>query len=336
MQDTLDLTLSQKAAAILAALGQERAAKILGHFEPEEIRALMVASKELNNVPQELLEILVEQFEGDFSSGIGLLNSSKTIQSIIEETLTPEQMEELRSGPQAVDLSLNTRSIWEIMNEVEDEALIEFLISENAQVAGYVLTRLDAKKSAAIVSLLDQGQRKDIVSGMISSRAPAAEALDMLEGLLKETFGRSAGMKKDNSGQRVIAGIFNELEQELSDQLFDELGDAVQAQKLQSLKSMMFRFEDISLLDNAARSTIFDQIPTELVTLALREAKPELTELILVSLGQRTRRMLEQELKTPTSATSDDIRAAQKEIASTVLNLASAGSLVIPEPELAA
>ena len=43
--------------------------------------------------------------------------------------------------------------------------------------------------------------------------------------------------------------------------------------------------------------------------------------------------MLEAELETASSASAEEIKDAQKEIASTVLNLASAGAITIPEPE---
>ena len=96
---------------------------------------------------------------------------------------------------------------------------------------------------------------------------------------------------------------------------------------------MMFRFEDIISLDKASRSALFDQVSTEVTTLALRKAEPDLIEAVLAALGQRTRRMLEAELETASSASAEEIKDAQKEIASTVLNLASAGAITIPEPE---
>ena len=131
----------------------------------------------------------------------------------------------------------------------------------------------------------------------------------------------------------MVAGMLNELDRDMTDSLFADLADVVKPNSLQSVKSMMFRFEDIISLDKAARSIVFDQVSTDATTLALRGAEPDLIESVLSCLGQRTRRMLEAELETASSASGEDIKEAQKQIAGTVLDLASAGTITIPAPD---
>ena len=328
-----DLTSTQKAAAILVAMSKEQATKILSHFKQEDVKALIIASENLQDVSQETLVELVDEFEMECSRGSGLVDSSSTIQSLIEEALTPEQMAALQEGPQATEMALKKKSIWELMDKVSDKGLIEFLSEENRDVSGYVLTRIPAKRAASIISELPGDVRPGIVAGMITNRPANADAIEMLEELLKNRFGRAISAGKSAGSQRLVAGMLNELDRDLTDSLFADLADVVKPGSLQSVKSMMFRFEDIISLDKASRSALFDQVSTEVTTLALRKAEPDLIEAVLAALGQRTRRMLEAELETASSASAEEIKDAQKEIASTVLNLASAGAITIPEPE---
>ena len=330
---TQDLTFTQKAAAILAAMSKEQATKILSHFKPEDVKALIIASENLQDVSQDTLDELVDEFEMECSRGSGLVDSSSTIQSLIEEALTPEQMAALQEGPQATEMALKKKSIWELMDKVSDKGLIEFLSGENLDVSGYVLTRIPAKRAASIIRELSSDVRPGIVAGMITNRPANADAIEMLEELLKNRFGRAISAGKSSGSQRLVAGMLNELDRDLPDSLFADLAEVVKPGSLQSGKSMMFRFEDILSLDKASRSALFDQVSTELTTLALRKAEPDLIEAVLAALGQRTRRMLEAELETASSASAEEIKDAQKEIASTVLNLASAGAITIPEPE---
>lgn len=332
MHDTTVLSSSQKAAAILVALGRENGAKLLSHFEQDEIRNLMTVSRDLNGVPQETLEELVAEFEEEFAKGAGLLDSSRTIQSIVEEALTPEQIDELSRGPDAVDIGASGRSAWEIIEEVEVEDLCTFLIAENPQVSAFILARMPTTRSASIVAKLEREARRRIVACMITARPALSGAVDMIEKQLLEQFSRAIGGSKGGTGQRLVAGMFNELDETTSETLFEELTEAVPPEELQSVKSLMFKFGDIVHLDNAARALVFDQVATETTTLALRDVTPLIKDAALSALGQRTRRMLESELETSSNATAEEIKKAQKEIASLVLRLAEKGELTIPQP----
>lgn len=336
MNEIHRLTEIQKAAAILIALGKDRASKLLTHFQPGEVRALMVASKKINGVSQELLNDLIEKFEKDLIKASEYIDSTSEMRAIIEEALTPEEVADLGDSDDEADLQFGGRTIWEVVEGVTDNELLPFLSDENTQVTAFVLSRFSAKKSANLISQLEGNHRKQVLSAMIASREASPIAVAMIEDLLRETFGRSSDSSEAIGGQRRVAVIFNELDQELSDGLLDELAGEVQEEKIKSLKSMMFRFEDLGSLDSIALSTVFDQIPTEIVTTALRDTAPDLKELILTAVGQRTRRMMEAELNTPSSTDTADIKAAQKQIASTVLEMSSAGKIRLPEQDMAA
>ena len=331
-----ELSSMQKAAAILVAMSKEHATKILSHFKPEDVKALMLASANIQDVSQETLDALVDEFEQECSRGPGLVDSSSTIQNLIEEALTPEQMASLQEGPEAAEMALKKKTIWELMDKIDDKNLLEFLAAENKEVSGYVLTKLPSKRSAALIGQLPAEVRSGVVAGMITTRPPNSQAVIMLENLLKERFGRAISAGKSSGSQRMVAGMLNELDRDLTDSLFEDLAEVVKPNSLQSVKSLMFRFEDVVSLDKVARSTLFDQIETDVTTLALRNAEPELIEAVLSALGQRTRRMLEAELETASSASAEEIQDAQRQIASTVLNLAAEGAIAIPTPEVEA
>lgn len=314
-------------------MNKEQAAKILSHFRPEDVKSLILASENLQDLAQETLDELVDEFEQECSRGPGLVDSSSAIQNLIEEALTPEQMASLQEGPNAAEMALKKKSIWELMDKIDDKGLIDFFSTENSDVAGYVLTRLPSKRAASLIAEIPPEIRSGVVAGMITTRPANTDAVDMLEELLKSRFGRAISAGKSSGTQRMVAGMLNELDRDMTDSLFEDLANVVQPTSLKTVKSLMFRFEDLVALDKAALATLFDQVATDVTTLALRKAEPDLIEAVLTALGARTRRMLEAELAIPNSASPDDIKDAQKSIASTVLNLASAGSITIPSPE---
>jgi len=336
MNAFVELSSTQKAATILLVMGKERAAKVIAQCDADEIRSLMAASNTLKHIEEEQLEALVAEFEKACNSNSGMLETSGSLQDIIDEALTPEQKEALSVGPGAAEMALRSTSIWDLMDQISQDDLIEFLLTENQQISAFILSNLPSKKSAEIVGLLEPEIRQGILASMITSRTAIPEAVNMIEDVLKERFSRSIGVKADSGGSKRLAGMFNELDSDLSDNLFEELAEVVKPQNLQKVKSLMFRFEDIPTLDKTDIAKIVDEVDQETMTNALRDAQPLILDLILGSMGQRTRRMMESELSSPTTIPPETIKAARKSVSSAVLGLASLGVITIPEADVAA
>lgn len=100
---------------------------------------------------------------------------------------------------------------------------------------------------------------------------------------------------------------------------------------LDGVKARIFNFDDLPLLTQKARVLVFDGLSSEVVTLALRGAPPALTEAVLSSIGQRSRRMIEAELSQGSEGIPlADIMGARKTIAATTVRLAREGAYELP------
>lgn len=333
MGTDLQLTQPQKAAALLVAMGKENASKLLSHFKQEEIRELMLASNQMTTIPPETLNLLIEEFETEMMNGPSLMDSGASFQTLIEESLTEEQLLELKQDPSSVEIARQSAPFWDALDDVDLADLTEFLLAENTLAAAYTITRLSPEKSAKLVNSLSKEDRSRVVAGMITNRSASPAAINILENVLREEFSRSTEAEPNSDSPRKVAGLFNELDTEISDELFKDLASSVDAQDLKNVKSLMFKFENILWLEATNRAIVFDQVPTEVTGLALRDVEPDLQEAVLAALGQRTRRMLESELGNPSNATVEDIEKARKQIASTVLRLSAEGLIIIPVQE---
>ena len=139
----LTLTRPQKAAAILVALGKPAAGRLLKFFKQEELRELMDGARSLRTIPQGELERIVAEFESEFAEGAGLLDSADTMDTIFNETLSPEEMTALMNnspagGPAAEEIE----PVWPLLEDVEAERVGVFLMNEHPQAAAYALTNL--------------------------------------------------------------------------------------------------------------------------------------------------------------------------------------------------
>jgi flagellar motor switch protein FliG len=325
---------AQKAAAILVALGRPRAPQLLKYFKDEEKRIVILAAKSLKNIELPDLEKLVREFEADFTRGAGLIDSSGIMDGILTDALTPEEVETLNNPVRAPEQAA-ARSAWDMLESAEPAKIIAVLGSENMQAGAFILSRLSSEKSASVIAGIDRTARSAILTRMISMGSVAPAAIEVLERRLTAIFGvPERGDSK--AGQSQVANILNQLDKAATEEVMSDLTSSIDNEQVSAVRSMLFRFEDIVRLDVSARAAIFDQVPANVLTLALRDASPEILETALSAIGQRARRMIENDLKTAAGGKPRDIFDAQRKIVSVILRLSAEGRIALPSSELAA
>ncbi len=331
------LTRSQKAAAILVAMGKPSAAKLLKFFKPDELKSLMEAARTLKTIPQSELEKIVAEFEGEFVEGAGLLDSNEQMRGILSEAMTPEEINAMMEGSKAaVAGDEPPPPVWPRIEALPSERLAAMIGGEHPQTIAMILTNLAPSAAAGAVALLPKEVRGEAVKRMISMGTVPDKARELVENQLRMRLEDKSSAKDISVGQARVAGVLNELDKDLLDQVMEDV-QAAGAPDLETLRSKLFSFDDIIHLAPRARVTLFDSMPSDLVTMALRGATPELTESVLAALGARSRRMIEAELKDQTiTPPADEIAKARKRIASSAIRLSSEGAIELPNLQAAA
>ncbi len=325
MSGKIVLTQAQKAAAVLVAMGKPAAGRLLKFFKQDELKALIDAARTLRTIPQSELERIVAEFEAEFTEGAGLLDSGDQMDTLLSESLTAEEMQSLLHGEQPVG-EVEAPSVWPSLEKLEPSRLAALVAEEHPQTVAYVLSRLQTSSAARALVLLDRQMRGEVVKRMLALGPVKGPAGLMLENHLRVRLIAESSAKDTSQGQLRVAGVLNELGK---GELEDIMGDmeAAGTADIAAIRARLFAFEDIAALAPRSRVSLFDGLGSDLVTLALRGAGPELREAVLSALGQRSRRMIESELANAVEVAADDIERARRQIASTALRLSAEGAL---------
>ena len=336
MTTAASMTRTQKAAAILVAMGKPSASKLLRFFKQEELKALIEGARLLRTINQADLELIVAEFEAEFTEGAGLLDSADRMDTILTESLTPEEMSALmgldkeEAGPSAPP------PVWPQVEKLEAARLGGFLAEEHPQTAALVLSNLSPASAAAALLSLDKQVRSEIVKRMMSMAKIPEAATRIVENQLRNRLLAESSTRDTSAGQIRVASVLNEMEKEQLDEMMNDL-EKSGAPYLQELKSRLFAFEDVVLLTQKGRVALFDSVSTELVTLALRNSQATLAEAVLSSIGARSRRMVESELAQGADGIAEaDIVRARKAVAAAAIRMSREGAFELPTMQSAA
>lgn len=334
MSETLNLTQPQKAAAILVAMGKPAAGRLLKFFKQEELKALIDGARLLRTIPQAELEKVVAEFEAEFTEGAGLLDSADSMDTILTESLSEEEVNILMGRSEAA--TPDAKEIWEEIEKLEPSRLLGILSGEHPQTIAVILAGIAPPAAARVLVSLETALRSDVVGRMATMGEMPMQARKLIERRLSELLGSMRSGKDASAGVARVANVLNELDKEQVDTVLGELQDNGAAD-IEAIRAQLFTFEEIPLLTQKARVSLFDGLPSDLVTLALRHAPPELVESVLSALGQRTRRMIEAELGVGgEDVPMDDVVQARKRISATAVQLSQKGGFELPATQRAA
>jgi flagellar motor switch protein FliG len=312
----------EKVAALMLAMGKPLASRLLKHFDEEEIKALAKSAAELGTVPRKMLDDLVTEFASGISTGSDLRGSIGEAEQLLTGVVPTDQLAEIMSDVRGD----HTRGVWPRLSQMPEQPVSQFLSREHPQVAAFVLSRTAPALAAAVLETLTAENRNELMRRMLTMKHVMEVPLKLLEVALNDELLRKAAR---NSGQDIharIADIINRMKREHMDEVFDVLNE-FRPKEAEKVKALLFTFDDLVKLTPEAVMKVFEQVPAERTILALKGADPKLTELILSSLGARSRRMIEQELQASGQPAQRDVLKARRAIADLVLQLAERGQV---------
>ncbi len=327
------LSPSDKAAAVLLAMGKGVAGRLLKYFTQAELQAIIVSAQSLRPIPSNELIDLVNEFEDLFSEGAGLMDNAKAIEDILEEGLTPDEVDGLlgrRTAFQAFEAT-----IWERLQEADPAFVAKALGSEHAQTIAYILSMVPATAGAKILMEIPERRRADIINRTVNMKPVSAKAAIVIEARVTELL-RELETETNSVGTVKVADLINQLDKPEVESLLNAL-EALSKDSVKKLRPKIFLFEDLLVMAQRSRAALFNDISADVITTALRGAPNDIREAVLSAIGARQRRMIETDLSSGTIGVNPrDIAVARRSVAQEAIRLAATGQIQLKDSEAAA
>jgi flagellar motor switch protein FliG len=316
------LTGTEKAAALLLAVGKENASKVMAYFSEEDIRAIARTASDLGAVTQATLDHVAEEFVTQVTVDIGLRGSSEHVERLLEEFMPAPQVKQIMADVRA---RMN-EAVWPRLAELQAHLLAQFLNKEHPQVITYVLSKATATLSAEVVAQFPSHLRNEVMRRMLTNKLVTNQSLRLLEQVLRDELLLKLAKTTGQDTHERVAKIVNKLSKRDMDDVLDSLG-ATRPKAAETVRSLLFTFDDIVKLPAKTRVILFESIEAERLVPALSGADSALKDFILSSVPSRTRRVIEQDLAAAPPLTAKEIESARREIADLALQLADQGAI---------
>jgi flagellar motor switch protein FliG len=315
-----------RAAILLLALGEQDAAQVLRHLGVKDVQRLGAAMAQLSGVSRDEVSGVLASFaatvEQQTSFGVG---TDDYVRNVLVGALGADK------AGSVMDRVLNGRSRGlEALKWMEPRSIAEVLRSEHPQITAIVLSYMEPDQAAAVLLLLPETTRAEILMRVATLDGVHPTALNELDEVLEKQFAGATGAKAATGfgGPKVAAEILNLVGTTEESTLIAQIAktDEVLSQKLQDL---MFVFADLGEVDDRGMQELLREVPSDKLIIALKAVDEKLKQKFFKNMSERAAQMLKDDLEAKGPVRLSEVEAAQKEIVVTARRMAEEGRLSI-------
>jgi flagellar motor switch protein FliG len=320
----VDMGNNERAALMLFALGEERAAAILRHMEPKEVQTIGYAMARLSDISPEMIDGVMAEFIPAVKHQTTLgIESDHYIRSVLVTALGEEKASGIL---ERIFMSVEGKGMDQL-KYMDAKSVSDIVRLEHPQIGAIILSMLSNDKAAAVLARLPENSRSDLLLRIATMQGVQPGALRELDGIMEKQLSGSVAVKATEiGGVEAAASILNFMDSGSSNTVLKKISES-DTDLASKIQDKMFVFEDLVGLSSPDMQTVLRDIQSDRLLLALRGASNDLKEKIYGNMSKRAAEILRDDLEASPPAKLSDVEAAQKEILTSVKQLMESGQI---------
>lgn len=313
----------EKGAVLLLSLGEDQAAEVLKHLPPREVQRLGQAMADLQKVPRERIEAVLDDMESLTNRGASVSADETLIRNIMTKALGADRAAGLLSR---IFRSNNTESI-ESLKWMDATSIADMVRNEHPQIIATIIAHLEFDHAGDVLKLFTDRLRNDVLLRLATLDGVQPQALHELnEAMMTLVTGGAATEKTSMGGVRHVAEILNFVGHAHETTILDNVRE-YDPDLAQKIMDEMFVFDNLIDVDDRGIQLLLREVQSESLIVALKGATPELREKIFKNMSQRAAEMLREDLEAKGPVRVSEVETEQKEILKVARRLADEGQI---------
>ena len=322
----MDETGLENAAILLMSLGEEDAAEVLKHLTPKEVQGVGETIARMKSIPRERVENVLEMFStvaGDNVTPVG--NTDAYVRSVLKKALGEDKANIL------LDRILQSNEVEGIDNLrwMDTAAVADLMRDESPQIVAAILVHLDSSQASAVLRLLPERHRNEVMVRIATLDGIQPAALKDLNEIMGKLLSNADRVKKAGlGGVKAAAEMLNKMGAGAETSVLDFIRE-MDNDLAQQIMDNMFSFDDLVNVDDKGIQALLKEVQTESLVIALKGAPVELRDKVLRNMSTRAAETLKEELDSRGPVRVSEVEAEQKEMLKTVRRMVDEGTIVM-------
>ena len=316
----------QKAAIMLMVLGPQSSGSVVRHLEEDQIETLSLELARLDKVTPEQRENVIREFyevaiAQDYIAEGGVENARRVLEEAFGNERAEEVIKRIVAAMQVVP--------FEFLKKADPAQVLSFIQDEHPQTIALILAYMPINNAALILSKLNSELRADVAGRIAMMEQTPPEVIRRVEQVLEKKVSSLISQEMTQAGgPKALVDLLNRVDRSTERLIMDSLTEN-SPELADTVKNMMFVFEDIVQLDDRAIQSIMKEVDMKELATALKGTPPEVQEKIYKNMSERAVAMLKEDMEFMGPVRLRVVEESQQKIVAIIRKLEETGDVVI-------
>jgi len=316
----------QKAAALLVAIGEQRASEIFKFMGDSEVEALSLELAKAQKIPTDVCrDVITEAVESVLAEDYLAEGGVEFARSVLTRSLGEDRADEI-IGRLAATIE---RRPFEFLRRTPAEQIVVFLRNESPQTVALVVSNLHTTLAAQVLSNIDTEIQADVALRIAMMGETRPEVVAQVESVMRSRLSAVGAQEYAVAGGvKSLADILNSSDRTTERNVLDELAKA-DSELAEEIRLLLFTFEDVVKLDDRSIQMVLKEVDQKDLAIALRGVEEAVRSRIFSNMSERGAELLKEEIDFQPPQRKRVIEEAQGRIVAVVRRLEDAGAIII-------
>ena len=317
---------AQKAAALLVAVGEQRAGEIFRFLGDSEVEALSLELAKAQKIPTEICrDVITEAVESVLAEDYLAEGGVDYARSVLMRSLGEDRADEI-IGRLAATIE---RRPFEFLRRTPAEQIVVFLRNESPQTEALVISNLHTTLAAQVLAEIDPEEQANVALRVAMMGETRPEVVSQVESVMRSRLSAVGAQEYAAAGGvKSLADILNHSDRTTERNVLDELAKA-DGELAEEIRMLLFTFEDVVKLDDRSIQMVLKEVDQKDLAIALRGVSEDVRGRIFKNMSERGAEMLKEEIDFQPPQRKRVVEEAQSRIVGIVRRLEETGAIVI-------
>jgi flagellar motor switch protein FliG len=315
-----------KAAILMMVLGPEISGELVKHLSDSEIETLALEVARMEKVFPEVREAVIDEFyelaiAQDFIAEGGIQNARAVLEAAFGTNRANEILNKIMTAMQVMP--------FEFLKKADPQQVLSFIQDEHPQTIALILSYMPVTSAAMILNKLEPAMRGEVAARIAMMEQTPPEVIKKVEQILEKKVSSMISTEMTQAGgPKALVELLNRVERSTERTILENLEEN-EPELAETIKGMMFVFEDIIQLDDRAIQAVLREVDMKELGVALKGVKQEVQQKIFTNMSERAMSMLKEDMEFMGPVRTKAVEEAQQKVVAVIRRLEESGEIVL-------